>query len=80
MSLNDQMPSIEQFIQQFLIAVDFQAPVELTAETTLQSLPEWDSLASLGVIVMFDSEYNKSISGSEIKKCATIGDLYKLLG
>lgn len=74
------MPSIEQFIEQFLVAVDFQEPVEVSAETELQSLPEWDSLAALGVIVMFDTEYNKTIVGEDLKKCATVGDLYKLIG
>jgi acyl carrier protein len=73
-------PSIEQFIEQFLIAVDFQDAVEVSADTELLSLPEWDSLASLGVIVMFDTDYNTTISGENIKKCVTLADLYKLLG
>jgi acyl carrier protein len=74
------MPSIEQFIEQFLIAVDFQEPVEVTGDTELASLPEWDSLASLGVIVMFDTDFGKTISGDDIKKCTTIADLRALLG
>ena len=74
------MPTIEQFIEQFLIAVDFQEPVDVSPETELQALPEWDSLASLGVIVMFDTEYGKAISGDNIKKCVTVADLHKLLG
>ena len=41
--------TIDQFIENFLSAVDFQDPVEVTAETELRSLPEWDSLAALGV-------------------------------
>ncbi|WP_250498813.1 acyl carrier protein [Caballeronia sp. GAWG1-5s-s] len=74
------LPTIEQFIEQFLIAVDFQEPVEVTAETELLSLPEWDSLASLGVIVMFDTDFGKTISGDDIRKCVTLADLHKLLG
>lgn len=74
------MTTIEQFIEQFLVAVDFQEPVEVTPETELASLPEWDSLAALGVIVMFDVEYGKTIVGDDLKACTTIADLYKLLG
>lgn len=74
------MPSIEQFIESFLVAVDFQDPVEVTAETELATLPEWDSLAALGVIVMFDVEFGKNITGDHLKNCNTIADLYKLLG
>lgn len=74
------MPTIEQFIEQFLIAVDFQNPVEVTADTELRSLPEWDSLAALGVIVMFDVEYGKTIVGDDLKNCVTVSDLHQLLG
>ncbi|MDR0202362.1 MAG: acyl carrier protein [Delftia acidovorans] len=74
------MPSIDQFIESFLTAVDFQEAVEVTSETELKSLPEWDSLAALGVIVMFDVEFGKTITGDDIKNCLTVNDLYKLLG
>ncbi|MDM0027664.1 acyl carrier protein [Variovorax saccharolyticus] len=52
----------------------------MTPETELLSLPEWDSLAALGVIVMFDVDYDKTIVGDDLKNCATVTDLYKLLG
>ena len=72
--------SIDDFIEQFQPAVDFQEPVNVAAGTELRSLPEWDSLAALGVIVMFDVEHGKTITGDDIKNCATLTDLYKLLG
>ncbi len=76
------MPSIniDQFIENFLTAVDFQESVEVNSETELKSLPEWDSLAALGVIVMFDVEFGKTITGDDLKSCTTLADLYKLLG
>ena len=74
------MPTIEQFLENFIIAVDFQEPVEVKPETELASLPEWDSLAALGVIVMFDVDYGKTIVGDDLKNCTTLADLYKLLG
>lgn len=72
--------AIDQFIESFLTAVDFQEAVEVAPETELKSLPEWDSLAALGVIVMFDVEFGKTITGDDLKHCATIADLHKLLG
>ncbi len=74
------MPTIEQFLESFVVAVDFQEPVEIRADTKLASLPEWDSLAALGVIVMFDVDYGKAIVGDDLKNCSTLADLYKLLG
>lgn len=73
------MISIEQFIENFSVAVDFQNPVEIRQTTELVSLPEWDSLAALGVIVMFDVDYCKVIVAGDLKKCTTVGDLYNLL-
>lgn len=74
------MPTIEQFLENFVVAVDFQEPVEVKPETELLGLPEWDSLAALGVIVMFDVDYGKTIVGDDLKNCTTLADLYKLLG
>ena len=73
------MTTVNDFIEQFLIAVDFQDPVEVTPDTVLLDLPEWDSLAALGVIVMFDIEYGKTIIGDDLKQSITIQDLFKLL-
>ncbi|MFC4622266.1 acyl carrier protein [Comamonas nitrativorans] len=72
--------ALDQFIESFLTAVDFQEPVEVTPDTVLKDLPEWDSLAALGVIVMFDVEFGKTITGDDIKNCTTVVDLHKLLG
>ena len=73
------MTTVNDFIEQFLIAVDFQEPVEVTPDTVLLDLPEWDSLAALGVIVMFDIEYGKTIIGDDLKQSITIQDLFNLL-
>ena len=70
--------AVDQFIENFLIAVDFQEAVEITPETEIASLAEWDSLAALGVIVMFDMEYSKTITGNDLKASRTIADLFAL--
>lgn len=70
---------VDQFIENFLIAVDFQEAVEITPETEITSLSEWDSLAALGVIVMFDMEYGKTITGNDLKASRTIADLFALV-
>lgn len=64
------------FLENFTNAVDFQDVVEVIMGTQLASLPEWDSLAALGVIVMCDIEYGKTITGEDLKNCVTIYDIY----
>ncbi len=72
--------TVNAFVEKFLEAVDFQDPVAVTGDTPLASLPEWDSLAALGVIVMCDMEYGKTITGNDLKTCVTVADIHSLLG
>jgi len=77
MPLDDTLQGLDMqnFLEQFVMAVDFQTPVPVEAATPLESLPEWDSLAALGVIVMCDTEYGVSITGDDLKTCVTVGDI-----
>ena len=65
-----------QFAAYFLEAVDFQDAVEVTPSTRHDALPEWDSLAALGVILMCDTEYGVSMTGNELKAAVTVSDIY----
>ena len=47
----------------------------LTPETRLSDVDEWDSIAALSLIVMLDEEFEKSISGEEIKALVTVSDI-----
>jgi acyl carrier protein len=67
---------LADFLANFLTAVDFQQQVVVSAETRLEDLPEWDSLAALGVIVMCDAEYNVTITGDDLKVCKTVSDIF----
>lgn len=71
--------SITTFVTNFTTAVDFQDPVEIRPESTLADLPEWDSLAALGVIVMCDMEYGVTLTGSDLMKCVCVRDIQALV-
>lgn len=73
------MDTIEQFIEKFESAVDFQNEVDLNADTDLKQLAEWDSLAALAVIVMCDMEYDKTITGESLVQCRLLKDVYNLV-
>lgn len=70
----------ENFIANFINATDFLTPVDISLDTEFRTLPEWDSLAALGVIVMFDMEYQKNVSGDDLYQAVTVGDLYRWVG
>jgi acyl carrier protein len=71
--------SLTTFVANFTTAVDFQDAVELRADSVLADLPEWDSLAALGVIVMCDMEYGVTITGNELAKCTTVQDVHGIV-
>lgn len=73
------MPDIAGFIANFNTAVDFQEQRELSGVTLLADLPEWDSLAALGVIIMFDTEYGLTVTGNDLKKCISVQDVFALV-
>ena len=77
MSANDSnVIELQKFVDGFVTAVDFQKAVPVAPDTPLDSLPEWDSLAALGVIVMCDSDYGVTITGDDLRACVTVGDIF----
>lgn len=47
----------------------------LTPETNLGELEGWDSIAGLSLIAMLDENFNKTITGNEIKAMKTVADI-----
>lgn len=47
----------------------------LDEATELKDISEWDSMAVISTIAMFDSVYGKDIKSEEIKKFRTIKDI-----
>lgn len=47
----------------------------LTPETLLSDVEEWDSIAALSLIVMLDEEFEKTITGDEIRALVTVDDI-----
>ncbi len=47
----------------------------LTPETELTSVDEYDSMAKLSLIVLFDEECGKKLTGEEIRSFRTVADI-----
>ncbi len=70
--------SINEFIEKFAEAVEIEDASGITGTTKFRELEDWNSLAALSVISMFEDELNKDLSVSDFKKAQTIEDLYNL--
>jgi len=52
----------------------------LTGDTMLVDLDDWDSMAKLSLIVLMDEEFNKKLTGNQIKEFITIQDILDFMG
>lgn len=52
----------------------------LQPETELSSIDEFDSMAKLSLIVLFDEECCKKLTGEEIRTFKTVGDILAAMG
>lgn len=58
--------------------LDGVAPGSLAESTVLADLPQWDSLAVLTTISVIGESYGRTVSGSQIGRCRTVGELATL--
>ena len=52
---------------------------ELKPETKLDQLG-WDSMAMLSIIAMMKSQYNKKVTGAELRGFTMVKDILSILG
>lgn len=52
---------------------------DISADTVLSDMPEWDSMTKLSLIVMFDDEFGKKITSNDIKKFITVQDILNVM-
>ena len=72
---------IEDFINELKEALEIEnEDQEITLETNLKELEEYDSLSVLVIVTMIDKKYGKQISSSAFNKDITIKSLMKLIG
>ena len=51
----------------------------LKPDTRLDDLEEWDSLSALSFVVLLGDEFNRKISGKEIREFETVSDMMKVM-
>lgn len=70
---------IKEFVENFANQFDDTDASEIQANTVFQELEEWSSLMVMTIIAMAKTDYGKTITGSEIRSCSTVEELYKLV-
>ena len=70
---------INDFVKKFAEQFEETDSSEIQPDTEFKELEEWDSLTAMSVIAMVKTEYNKTITGKEIRSCDTVEDLFNLV-
>ncbi len=70
------MITIEDFLRKIEDELEDIEPGTLLPDTRIHGIHEWDSMSALLVMAMIDKEFNKSLSGNDIKMAHTLADLY----
>ena len=52
---------------------------EVTMDTNLKDIEEWDSLSYVAFLAMANNTYGKSIKPAEVKSATTVKDLFELV-
>ena len=71
--------TLDEFVTLFAEQFDDTPADAFSPSTDYKALDEWGSLVALSVISMVDEEFEKRITGADIKKCTTVEELYNLV-
>lgn len=71
--------TLDEFIEAFAEEFDDTEVSEFKADTEFKTLDEWSSLVALSIIAMVDDNFDKTITGADIRGSKTIEDLYNLI-
>lgn len=74
--MNDTVDAV--FLQKFaeLLEID---PNHLTEDFLLSEYANWDSLAKVCTIALFDQQYNQIVNTEKLLNCKSFGDVLSLI-
>ncbi|OFW87463.1 MAG: hypothetical protein A3B66_04495 [Alphaproteobacteria bacterium RIFCSPHIGHO2_02_FULL_46_13] len=65
-----------EFLENIIEVVEIEN--EVTESTVLADIKEWDSLAAVTTLALFNKKLGLKIPASELAKCTTVADLLDL--
>jgi acyl carrier protein len=70
---------LNDFIELFAEELE-DTPIEnVTATTLFRELDEWSSLTALSIISMVDENFEKRLTGADLRSVETLEELYNLV-
>jgi acyl carrier protein len=70
---------LKDFLEHLNEQFDFLEPLQLTRDVRFKEFDEYSSLTALMIITMIDEEYGVTVSGDDMVKVSTVGELFDLV-
>lgn len=71
--------TLEEFVQKVQDELQETPAEQITADTNYKELEEWGSLTSLSLISMIEEEYDKLITGADVRSRNSIKELWEFV-
>ena len=69
--------TLEEFVEKVQGELPDTPAEQITAETNYKELEEWGSLTSLSLISMIEEEYDKLITGADVRARNSVKELWE---
>ena len=67
----------KEFLEKMIDILDCEQ--EITMDSILADIEEWDSLSFVSFLAMADASYGKRVIPADVKSAKTIADLFKIV-
>lgn len=71
--------TLDEFVARFAEEFDETPAEQFVPSTDFKGLDEWGSLTALSIIAMVDEEFEKRITGADLRSVKTLEELYNLI-
>lgn len=71
--------TLDEFVTAFAEEFDETPAEQFKADTVYKELDEWGSLTALSIIALAMENFEKKITGADLRACNTIEELYNLI-
>jgi len=71
--------TLDEFVTVFAEEFEETPAEQFKADTVYKKLDEWGSLTALSIIALAMENFEKKITGADLRACNTIEDLYNFI-
>lgn len=72
--------TIKEFLKNLYSELEIESVADISLETNLKDLDEWDSMAVLVLIGFLDENFSITTSGEDVNKFNTVEDIINFIG